>query len=113
MTLCLSNYGDKCCKLYVLMFGLWLFSRFTPPLTQRASRGARRQLNLNPGRESTRRREKIAIFMESRMFDFGNNVNVALCLYGYCVPMSTHIEFVCCLEKAGLPDRADRCLHEL
>ena len=32
MTLCLSNYGDKCCKLYVLMFGLWLFSRFTPPL---------------------------------------------------------------------------------
>ena len=27
-----SNYGDKCCKLYVLMFGLWLFSRFTPPL---------------------------------------------------------------------------------
>ena len=47
------------------------------------------------------------------MFDFGNNVNVALCLCGYCVPMSTHIEFVCCLEKAGLPDRADRCLHEL
>ena len=33
MTLCLSNYGDKCCKLYVLMFGLWLFSRFTPPLS--------------------------------------------------------------------------------
>ena len=33
MTLCLSNYGDKCCQLYVLMFGLWLFSRFTPPLT--------------------------------------------------------------------------------
>jgi hypothetical protein len=32
VTLCLSNYGDKCCKLYVLMFGLWLFSRFTPPL---------------------------------------------------------------------------------
>ena len=32
MTLCLSNYGDKCCKLYVVMFGLWLFSRFTPPL---------------------------------------------------------------------------------
>ena len=51
--------------------------------------------------------------MESRMFDFGNNVNVAWCLCGYCVPMSTHIEFVCCLEKAGLPDRADRCLHEL
>ena len=35
MTLCLSNYGDKCCKLYVLMFGLWLFSRFTPPLRLR------------------------------------------------------------------------------
>ena len=34
MTLCLSNYGDKCCKLYVLMFGLWLFSRFTPPLNR-------------------------------------------------------------------------------
>jgi hypothetical protein len=42
-----------------------------------------------------------------------NNVNVAWCLCGYCVPMSTHIEFVCCLEKAGLLDRADRCLHEL
>ncbi|KAK2189651.1 hypothetical protein NP493_100g00008 [Ridgeia piscesae] len=27
--------------------------------------------------------------------------------------MSTQVEFVCCLEKAGLPDRADRCLHEL
>ena len=49
------------------------------------------------------------------MFDFGNNhnVNVAWCLCGYCVPMSTQVEFVCCLEKAGLPDRADRCLHEL
>ena len=49
------------------------------------------------------------------MFDFGNNVNVnvAWCLCGYCVPMSTHIEFVCCLEKAGLPDRADRGMHEL
>ena len=80
-------------------------------LTQRASRDARRQLN--PRRESARRREKIAICMESRMFDFGNNVNVAWCLCGYCVPMSTHIEFVCCLEKAGLLDRADRCLHEL
>ena len=29
----LVNYGDKCCKLYVLMFGLWLLSRFTPPLS--------------------------------------------------------------------------------
>ena len=77
-------------------------------LTQRASRGARRQLN-----PAESRREKIAICMESRMFDFGNNVNVAWCLCGYCVPMSTHIEFVCCLEKAGLLDRADRCLHEL
>ena len=71
------------------------------------------EASIKPRRESTRRREKIAIFMESRMFDFGNNVNVALCLCGYCIPMSTHIEFVCCLEKAGLPDRADRCLHEL
>ena len=35
MTLCLSNYGYKCCKWYVLMFGLWLFSRFTPPLRLR------------------------------------------------------------------------------
>ena len=46
------------------------------------------------------------------MFDFGNNVNVAWCLCGYCIPMSTHIELVCCLEKAGLLDRADRCLHD-
>ena len=37
MTLCLSNYGDKCCKLHVLMFGLWLFSRFTPPLKVKVS----------------------------------------------------------------------------
>ena len=42
MTLCLSNYGDMCCKLYVLMFGLWLFSRFTPPL----SNNNNRQLNI-------------------------------------------------------------------
>ena len=71
------------------------------------------EASIKPRRESARRREKIAIFMESRMFDFGNNVNVAWCLCGYCVPMSTYIEFVCCLEKAGLPERADRCLHEL
>ena len=38
------------------------------------------------------------------MFNFGNNVNVAWCLCGYCVAMSTHIELVCCLEKAGLLD---------
>ena len=71
------------------------------------------EASIKPRRESPRRREKIAFFMESRMFDFGNNVNVAWCLCGYCVPMSTHIEFVCCLEKAGLLDRADRCLYEL
>ena len=32
VTLCLSHYGDKYCKLYVLMFGLWLFGRFKPSL---------------------------------------------------------------------------------
>ena len=27
--LCLLSYGDMYCKLYVLMFGLWLFGRFS------------------------------------------------------------------------------------
>ena len=49
MTLCLSNYGDKCCKLYVLMFGLWLFSRFTPPLTKFVSGKAKSLPIIFPG----------------------------------------------------------------
>ena len=30
---CVSNYGDKYCKLYVLMSDLWLFGCFSPPLS--------------------------------------------------------------------------------
>ena len=73
--------------------------------TRKAQRSEPRcEASIKPRRDDEKRSQ---IFMESRMFDFGNNVNVAWCLCGYCVPMSTHIEFVCCLEKAGLPDRAD------
>ena len=61
-------------------------------------RGARRQT-------PPRRREKIAIFMESRIFDLGINV-LTQCECG--------MVFVWILRPSvRLPDRADRCLHEL
>ena len=60
--------------------------------------------------------ERGSPFYGIEIFDFGinvlNNVNVAWCLCGYCIPMSTHIELVCCREIAGLSGPADRCLHD-
>ena len=77
----------------------------------------------NPAESETAR--EVRHFGGSGIFDYGikdedairlNNVNAARCLCGYCVPMSTHFESVCCRGIAGvqhrMPDRAVRCLHE-